>query len=121
MVPILSMNPAPSFIRSTLCDAARWVVCFGRWRERWREIRLTDGLGRRIEAYYFFLPPAAASAAFFSSAVEEKRSVHQSHGVGWTFSALGIHTLPLLLAHDGSGIILALGEFGTGLGVLVLL
>lgn len=81
MVPILSINPAPSFTRSTLCDAARWVVRFGRSRKRWREMRLTDGLDLRIRACYFF-PPAAASAALFSSAVEEKRSVNQSH-VGW--------------------------------------
>lgn len=32
-----------------------------------------------------------------------------------------IHTLPLLLAHDGSGIFLGPREFATGLGILVLL
>jgi hypothetical protein len=31
-IPIVSINPAPSFTRSTLCDVARWVVCFGRSR-----------------------------------------------------------------------------------------
>lgn len=84
-----------------------------RWRQGYRTLK--------EEKYYHFFFPAAASAARFSSAVRGNnklvcfRALLRSHERGRWHMA---HTLPLLLAHDSSSILLGPLELSSRQGVL---